>query len=388
MQPFSLELRTRIHFGQGCLDQAGPEAARFAGDGPVMLLTGGGSVHGNGVYDRVADSLRGAGVPFFEFDGVEPNPRVSTIRKAIDACRERHVGLVFAVGGGSCIDAAKAIAAGAGYDGDVWDLFAQGKRSQAPLRVASVLTLSATGSEYNSGTVVSDWTNNRKLPHMDDRLRPVFSLLDPWATRTVPPRQSAAGVADVLVHLTEQYFSPTAAPVQDRIAESLMTICRDRGPVTVHDGDDLDARGDIMWASSLALCGLTGAGKVQDWATHLIEHELSAHFDLTHGVGLAIVHPSWMEEVLDEASVPRFCRFGHVMWGLPEDGGIEVARESIARLRFFFDSLGLPSTLSEVGIGPELFDRMAHDAVAHFGELGGFRKLGRAQIRRILDRVR
>jgi butanol dehydrogenase len=386
MQTFSLALSTRIHFGQGCLDQAGSEARRFAGTGPVMVLTGGGSVHGNGVYDRVADSLRGAGVPFFEFDGVEPNPRVSTIRRAIEVCRERGVELVFAVGGGSTIDAAKAIAAGVGYEGDVWDLFAHGKKSVAPIRVASVLTLSATGSEYNSGTVVTDWANNRKLPHMDERLRPVFSLLDPWATRTVPSRQSAAGVADVLVHLTEQYFSPTTAPVQDRIAEALMTICRDRGPTTVHDGLDLTARGDIMWASSLALCGLTGAGKAQDWATHLIEHELSAHYDLTHGVGLAIVHPAWMEEVLDDASVPRFCRFGHVMWGLPEAGGIEVARESIARLRFFFDSLGLPSTLSAVGIGPELFDKMAHDAVAHFGELGGFRKLGKQQIRRILDR--
>ena len=388
MNPFSLELRTRIHFGEGCLDLAGAEARRIAGDGPVMVLTGGGSVHRGGVYDRVADSLRGAGVPFFEFDGVEPNPRVSTIRKAIDACRERKVELVLAVGGGSCIDAAKAIAAGARYDGDVWDLFAHGKKAPDALKVASALTLSATGSEYNAGTVVSDWKNNRKLPHIDEKLRPVFSLLDPWATRTVPPRQSAAGVADILVHLTEQYFSPTTAPVQDRIAEALMTVCLDRGPVTVHDGADLRARGDIMWASSLALCGLTGAGKVQDWATHLIEHELSAHYDLTHGVGLAILHPAWMEEVLDEASVPRFCRFGHALWGLPEQGGMAAARESIARLRFFFTSLGLPSTLSEVGIGPELFDRMAHDAVAQFGELGGFRKLGRARIRRILDRAR
>jgi hypothetical protein len=298
------------------------------------------------------------------------------------------VELVFAVGGGSCIDAAKAIAAGARYDGDVWDLFARGKRAPDALKVASALTLSATGSEYNAGTVVSDWKNNRKLPYMDEKLRPVFSLLDPWATRTVPPRQSAAGVVDVLVHLTEQYFSPTTATVQDRIAEALMTICLDRGPATVHHPDDLAARGDIMWASSLALCGLTGAGKVQDWATHLIEHELSAHYDLTHGVGLAILHPAWMEEVLDETSVHRFCRFGHALWGLPENGGMDVAREAIARLRFFFDALGLPSTLGEAGIGPELFDRMAHDAVAHFGELGGFRKLGRTQIRRILERVR
>lgn len=387
MQPFSLELRTRIHFGQGSLGKAGAEAGRFAAGSPVMALTGQGSVHRNGVMAEVEGSLRSAGVPFFEWSGIEPNPRVGTIRRAIDACRERNVALVLAVGGGSTIDAAKAIAAGTCYDGDVWDLFVRGRRAPDTLKVGAILTLSATGSEYNGGTVVSDPESRRKLPHIDERLRPVFSLLDPAATISVPPRQSAAGVADVFSHLLEQYFSPTPAPVQDRIAEALMTICRDRGPVTVHHGDDLDARADIMWASSLALCGLTGAGKVQDWATHLVEHELSAHYDLTHGVGLAILTPAWMEEVLDDAAVPRFARFGHAMWGLPEDGGLDVAREAIARTRIFLRSMGLPAALSEVGIGPELLDRMAHDVIASFGEIGGFRKLDRARVRRILDRA-
>ena len=388
MRSFVLELRTRLHFGRGALAKAGEEARLFAGDGPVMVLTGGGSIHQNGVYQQVATSLDAAKVPFFEFPGVEPNPRVEHIRQAIATCHKEGVQLVFAVGGGSCIDAAKAIAAGAGYEGDVWDLFAKGEQAPKALKVGSALTLSATGSEYNMGTVVSNLATKRKLPYLDEKIRPYFSLLDPWATRTVPPGQSASGVADILSHLLEQYFSPTEAPVQDRIAEALMTICRDQGPVTVHQGDNLKARGDIMLASSLALCGLTGAGKVHDWATHLIEHELSAHYDLTHGVGLAILTPAWMEEVLDDEAIPRFARYGHAMWGLPEIGGLEVAKEAIERTRRFFSSLGLPATLSDVGIGTELFDQMARDAVAHFGPLGGFRKLGEEEIGHILRRAR
>ncbi|MBT3217561.1 MAG: iron-containing alcohol dehydrogenase [Proteobacteria bacterium] len=384
---FSLELSTKIHFGDDALSKAGEESALYAGSGPVMVLTGSGSVHQNGVFQRIAESMEEAAVPFFEFPGVEPNPRVEHIRRAIDQCRKERVELVFAVGGGSCIDAAKAIAAGVGYDGDVWELFTTPAQAPTALKVASALTLSATGSEYNMGTVITNLETKRKLPYLDEKLRPVFSLLDPWATRTVPPHQSAAGVADIFSHLLEQYFSPTVAPVQDRIAEALMTICRDEGPITVHQGDDLEARGNIMLASSLALCGLTGAGKVHDWATHLIEHELSAHFDLTHGVGLAILTPAWMEEVLDDRAVHRFVRYGHIMWGLPENGGLNVATEAIARTRAFFTSLGLPSTLSEVGIGQDLFYQMAHDAVAHFGALGGFRKLGAPDIGRILHRA-
>ena len=359
MTSFFLHLRTRIHFGAEALDRAGEEARACAGDGPVMVLTGGGSVHRNGVYDRVAASLEAAGVPFFEQPGVEPNPRGTTVRVAIDRCRAEGVQLVLAVGGGSTIDAAKAIAAGACYDGDVWDLFLGKGNTDRALAVGAALTLAATGSEYNPGCVVSDWDADLKLPYLNEILRPHFSLLDPAATRSVPPRQSASGVADVLSHLLEQYFSPSEAVVHDRIAESLMTVCRDRGPLTVALPDDLGARGDILWASSLALCSLTGAGKVHDWATHVIEHELSARYDLTHGVGLAILTPAWMRQVLSEENAHRFARFGHVMWGLDEDGGMNAANEAIDRLGEFFASLGLPATLSEEGIGDEAFEAIA-----------------------------
>ncbi len=387
MNPFMLHLRTRIHFGAGVLAQAGAEAAPLAGAGPVMVLTGGGSVHHNGVYDSIAASLEGAGVPFFEQPGVQPNPRVTHVRESIDLCRERGVELVLAVGGGSCIDAAKAIAAGARYDGDVWELFTGQGRAPAALHVGSALTLAATGSEYNGGCVVSDEASARKLPYLDEILRPAFSLLDPATTLTLPPRQSAAGVVDIISHILEQYFSPTIATVQDRLAEALLTVCRDQGPRTVDPGDDLQARADIMWASSLALCGLTGSGKVHDWATHMIEHELSAHYDMTHAVGLAILTPAWMTQVLDESTAPRFARFGCAMWGIDPSRGMTSAREAIQRTHEFFTSLGLPSTLAEEGIGDERFEQMADDVTAR-GPLGGFRKLGREDVLDILDRCR
>lgn len=383
MNPFMLHLRTRIHFGAGVLAQAGDEAAPLAGGGPVMVLTGGGSVHRNGVFDQVAASLEAAGVPFFEQPGVQPNPRVDHVRECIDLCRDQGVELVLAVGGGSCIDAAKAIAAGARYDGDVWDLFTGRGRAPSALHVGSVLTLAATGSEYNGGCVVSDEASERKLPYLDEMLRPAFSLLDPATTLTLPARQSAAGVADVVSHILEQYFSPTVATVQDRLAEALLTVCRDQGPKTVDPGDDLQARADIMWASSLALCGLTGSGKVHDWATHMIEHELSAHYDMTHAVGLAILTPAWMTHVLDEETAPRFARFGSAMWGIDPSRGMDSAREAIQRTREFFTAMGLPETLSQEGIGDELFETMAADVTAH-GPLGGFRKLGKEDVLAIL----
>jgi alcohol dehydrogenase YqhD (iron-dependent ADH family) len=387
MDPFTLHLRTRIHFGAGALDHAGEEAKRCAADRPVMVLTGQGSVHRSGVYNKVAASLEAAGVAYFEQPGVEPNPRVTAVRKAIARCRKEDVKLILAVGGGSTIDAAKAIAAGVPYQGDVWDFFTKGVRAKDALAVGAVLTLSATGSEYNGGSVISDWEAKRKIPYVDDLLRPRFSLLDPAATLSVPPRQSAAGVADIFSHILEQYFSPTVATVQDRLAEALLTVCRDRGPITVQRGDDLEARAEIMWASSLALCGLLGAGKVTDWATHMIEHELSARYDLTHGVGLAILTPAWMEQVLDKQNAQRFVRYGHVLWGLPADGGLAVAQEAIARTRDFFRSLGLPTTLTEEGIEDEAFEAISREATA-YGPLGGFGKLSTQGVQEILERVR
>ena len=387
MNPFMLHMRTRIHFGAGVLAQAGAEAAPLAGDGPVMVLTGGGSVHRNGVFDQVATSLEAAGVPFFEQPGVQPNPRVDHIRDSISLCRDRGVELILAVGGGSCIDAAKAIAAGARYDGDVWELFTGAGRAPAALRVGAVLTLAATGSEFNGGCVVSDPASARKLPYLDEMLRPAFSLLDPATTLTLPPRQSAAGVVDIVSHILEQYFSPTVATVQDRLAEALLTVCRDQGPKTLDPGDDLQARADIMWASSLALCGLIGSGKDHDWATHMIEHELSAHYDLTHGVGLAILTPAWMTQVLDEETAPRLARFGCAMWGLDPAGGMATAREAIEWTREFFSGLGLASTLAEEGIDDARFEQMATDVTAR-GPIGGFKKLDRDDVLDILDRCR
>lgn len=386
MDPFTLHLSTKLHFGQGVIKRVGIESRQWAEAGPVMVLTGGGSVHKNGVYGRVAGSLKAAGVPFFEQSGVQPNPRLSSIHQGIESCRREGVNLVLAVGGGSTVDAAKAIAIGTKYKGDVWDLFTGRRRCKQALAVGAVLTLSATGSEYNGNTVISKWDDRLKLYIADDILRPRFSVLDPETTVTVPPQQSAAGVADIFSHLLEQYFSPTRAPVQDGVAEALLAICRDRGPVTVDHGDNVEARADIMWASSLALCGLTGAGKITDWSTHVIEHELSARYDLTHGIGLAILTPSWMKQVLDENTAPRLAKFGRVLWALSGEDETSCAAAAIERTRGFIESLGLPSTLSEVGIGTEAFEEISQSLTKH-GPLGGFRKLDSGDILEILQRV-
>jgi len=296
MKNFRHEIRTVIYFGKGEVKALGPELKKRAKK--VLIVTGGGSVKKNGILDSVVKQIKETGIPFTELSGVVPNPRLKSVYKGIDRCKKESVDFILAVGSGSVIDASKAIAAGVRYKGDVWDFFKKGTPLNDALPIATVLTLSATGSEMNGNTVITKDDTKRKLAFGSPLLRPVFSILDPEYTYTVDKFNTAAGVVDVMVHVFEQYFSHTkGADVQDRMAEGLLKVCIKYGPIVHKNPKDYIARANIMWAGSLALNDLVGNGKEEDWASHAIEHALSAVYDISHRAGLAIVSPSWIQHV-------------------------------------------------------------------------------------------
>ena len=305
-------------------------------------------------------------------------------------CKREGIELVLAIGGGSTIDCAKAIAAQSEYNGDVWeDLYVKNKMKQltSALPVASVLTLAATGSEMNGNSVISNMKENRKLSIGSDLLRPVFSILDPIYTYSVNKYQTAAGTADIMSHIFEQYFSPDHDGfLQNRLMEGLLKTVIHFGPIAYNEPENYEARANLMWGSSLALNGLLTYGKIStDWATHGIEHELSAYHDITHGVGLAILTPVWMEYVLSDENVHRFEEYGRYVWNISGNDPMTIAKEAINKTREFFKSLNIPSTLREVGIKEENLERMADAAVA-FGPLGTMKKLHKADVLEILKR--
>lgn len=386
MQNFTFYSPTRIFFGQGQVEALGPQVKQHGSK--VLLLYGKGSIKRNGIYDAVTAQLNAHGIPFLELSGVDPNPRITTVRLGAEMCRQHNLDFILAVGGGSVIDCAKGIAAAALYDGDPWDFWAWKTRVTQALPLGAVLTLSATGSEMNNGTVITNEELEEKRGAGGDPLFPKFSILDPTYTFTVPPDQTAAGVADILTHVYEFYFSTVeGAALQDYLAEAVMKTCVRYGPVACSHPDDYEARANLMWASSLALNGTVSAGKKFDGFNHLVEHAISALYDLTHGVGLAILAPHWMDYVLDDSTLPRFARFARNVWEVTAADDWEAAREGIRRTREFYRSLGLPGQLSEVSIGDERFEEILSKSV--FKEtLGSFRPLTKPDVMNILIKAR
>ena len=306
-------------------------------------------------------------------------------------CKRENINLVIAVGGGSTIDCAKAVAAQAKYCGDVWnDLYVKGKLKNLTeaLPIAAVLTLAATGSEMNGNTVISNMQENRKIGIGSDLLRPAFSILDPEYTYSVNKYHTAAGVADIMSHIFEQYFSPDHdGYLQNRMMEGLLKTVIHFGPIAYNEPENYEARANLMWASSLALNGMLTYGKVStDWATHGMEHELSAFYDITHGVGLAILTPAWMEYVLSNETVHRFVEYGENVWGIKNDDPMAAAKEAIEKTREFFKLMNIPSTLREVGIEEKNFEKMAEGAVA-FGPLGNMKKLHKNDVLEIFKKA-
>ena len=388
MNAFDFYSPTYFAFGEGAEKRTGELVRQFGGH-HVLLVYGGGSVKRNGAYDAVTASLRDAGIPWEELGGVQPNPRSGLVYQGIDLCRKSGTDFLLAIGGGSAIDTAKAIAFGAPYDGDFWDIFTGKAKLEKCMPVGAVLTIAAAGSEGSNSCVITQENGSMKWGSpKSDLIRPRFSVLNPRYTCTLPAFQTACGAADMMSHIMERYFTPTPdVALTDRLCEALLKTVIDAAPRALANPNDISARSDLMWTSTLAHNNSVGVGRVQDWASHQMEHELSAFYDCAHGAGLAVVTPAWMEYVMKH-DVARFARFAVNVFGAEMDYACpeRTAKEGVRRLRVFFRELGLPSTLSEVGGKPEDIPAMVeHRKQKPNGfPFGGFVKIGPDDMEAIL----
>ncbi|MGN0696491.1 MAG: iron-containing alcohol dehydrogenase [Oscillospiraceae bacterium] len=371
MNNFTYSIPTVIHFGR---EQLSHLSELKQSGSRVLLVSGGGSIRKSGLYDKTMKILAETGLTVTELSGVEPNPRIGSVRKGAALCRENNIDMVLAVGGGSTIDCAKIIAAGACYDGDPWDLVLDGGKIKAALPVYSVLTLSATGSEMDEFAVISDMSKNEKWGTGSPLVKPVMSVLDPSYTFTVPQKQTAAGTADMMSHTFENYFTNVkGAYLQASLCEAVLKTCIRYGPIALNDPENYEARANLMWAGSLAINGLLSGGAEVGWCVHPMEHELSAFYDITHGEGLAILTPVWMKFVLkkDPSKTAQLAAYGRNVWGLDGDDAA-VAEAAIEKTAgFFFDTMKMPANLRAVGITEKThFEEMARKAAA--GSEGSF----------------
>ena len=382
MLNFHYRIPTEIFFGKDQI-QVLPEQVKKYGS-RVLMVYGGGSIRKNGLYESVTGLLKAAGIEVFELPGVEPNPKITSVREGAEICKEKSVDLVLAVGGGSTLDCAKVIAAAALSEEEPWALVKDSRKISGALPVASIITLSATGSEMNCGAVISNAETKEKLATGHPDMAPKFSILDPTYTFTVPKYQTASGAADILCHVFEVYFSQTDAFLQNRLAEGVMRTVITYAPRAMADPTDYEARANIMWASSLAINGLLEYGKVSEWTMHGMEHELSAFYDITHGAGLAILMPRWMAHALKAETLEKFCAYAENVWGIRDGASKEdMALRGIEKTKtFLFDVLQLPETLKDVGIGEENLALMAHQAVRRSptGTIGTFDRLSEKDI--------
>ncbi len=379
MLNFDFYSPARLLFGRGEESRIGellkPHAKK------ALLHYGGGSIKRSGLYDRVVKSLNDAGVDFVELGGVKPNPRLSLVHEGIALCKKENVDLILAVGGGSAIDSAKAIAMGVYYDGDVWEVYEEGKEIEKALPVAVVLTIPAAGSEASGDTVITNEEKQLKYGYGSPRLRPLLSVMNPELFFTLPKNQIANGVADMMSHVFERYFTNTLhTDLTDALCEATLKTIMKNAPLVLDDPANYDAWSEVGFSGTVAHNGLVGMGRRQDWACHGMEHELSAIYDVAHGAGLAVLTPAWMTYVYRD-NIPMFAQFATNVMGV--EGSLRdpeaLILDGIDRLRRFFRRMGLPATLSELGIGPEKLERMAKKATGEaFGEespIGGLKKL-------------
>lgn len=381
MQNFTFHNPTRILFGQGRINdisQQIPDGAR------VLITYGGGSVVKTGTLDEVKAALKDFTV--FEFAGIEPNPTYETLMRAVELARRERIDFLLAVGGGSVIDGTKFIAAAIPFDGEPWDILAKQAEIKRAIPFGSVLTLPATGSEMNSFSVVSRRASNDKLAFSSPLVFPLFSVLDPGKTFTLPPRQVANGVVDAFVHITEQYLTcPADARVQDRFAEGLLLTLIEEGPKALTMPDDYAVRANLMWTATLALNGLIGAGVPQDWATHMLGHELTALHGLDHAQTLAVLLPA-MLQVRRAEKREKLLQYADRVWGLREGSADERIDLAIGRTRQFFESLGVKTRLSDYGIGTDAIAALVAQLERHgLTALGENQTLDIAHSRRVYE---
>lgn len=379
MDNFTYWNPTKLIFGKDQLEQLKTEVPQYGKN--ILLVYGGGSIKRSGLYEQVINILKSLNANIHELSGVEPNPRISTVRKGIDICKKEQIDFILAVGGGSVIDCTKAIAAGAKYDGDAWDLVTKKAFATDALPFGTVLTLAATGSEMNSGSVITNWETNEKYGWGSPFTFPKFSILDPVNTYTVPKDQTVYGMVDMMSHVFEHYFHLTENTLmQDRMCESLLLTVMETAPKLINDLENYEYRSTILYNGTMALNGMLSMGYRGDWATHNIEHAVSAVYDIPHGGGLAILFPNWMKHNL-KVKPSRFKQLAVRVFGVDPEGKTdeEIGLEGIEKLREFWNSIGAPSRLADYGIDDSKLDIMADKAMAN-GEFGNFKKLNRDDV--------
>ena len=384
MNNFTFYSPTYFAFGKGTENEAGHYVKRFGGS-KVLIHYGGGSVVRSGLLDRVKASLTKDNIPFVELGGVMPNPRSGLVYQGIDLCKNEGVDFILAVGGGSTIDSAKAIAAGVKYDGDFWDFY-EGKPIEVALPVGTILTIAAAGSEGSGDSVITKEEGMLKRGAGGEALRPVFSILNPELTQTLPPYQTAAGATDIMAHVFERYFTNTKeVEITDRLCEAVLLTMIKEVPRVVADPNNYDARSNIMWAGMVAHNNLVGVGRDQDWASHGIEHELSALYDVAHGAGLAVIFPAWMTYIYKH-NINRFAQMATRVWGcqMNFENPEVTALEGIDRLKKFLTSIGMPISFKELGAKEEDIPAMVEKiGLGQEGTMGGFVKLKNKDVEQI-----
>ena len=386
MNDFDFYSPTYFVFGRGREAEAGTYVKKFGGS-RVLVLYGGHSAKKSGLLDRVLASLNGAGLHTVELGGVKPNPRSGLVYEGIDLCRKEGIDFLLAVGGGSVIDTAKAIAIGVPYEGDFWDFFS-GKVPEKALPVGTVLTIAASGSEGSPDSIITNEKTLDKNSAEADCLRPCFSILDPALTESLPPYQTACGVTDIMAHAFERYFTNTEdVEVTDRLLEGVLLTMLHEGPRVMADPHDYGARANIMWAGMVCHNDMMGVGRKQDWNSHHLEHVLSALYDCAHGAGLAVIMPAWMRYCADHHDGLRMAQMAVRVFGCQMDFADprRTALEGIAAFRAFLKSMGMPLTFAEIGADPADIPKLVEMNHVGGGVTGGYVGLTSDAIREIYE---
>lgn len=367
MVNFDYRTPTRLIFGKGVVKEK--LAATMQPMGKRILLTyGGGSIKKLGLYDLVKDLL--TDFEIYELGGIEPNPKYApSVLDGVKICKEKDIDVILSVGGGSVLDCSKAIAAGAYYDGETWDLISYKAKAQKALPIVDIITLAATGSEYDCGGVITNTEINDKRGYMDELLYPAASFMDPTYTFSVPAKHTAAGTADAINHMMEQYFCASPNDVSDGFIETLLKTLMKYAPIAMKEPENYEARAELMYACTFGCNGILAMGTGgSGWPMHAIEHALSAYYDITHGVGLAIITPRWMRHILSDKTIERFVKMGKNVYGIDEKlSDREIAELTIQKTSDFFKSLGIPMTLGEVGIDEKRVGEMAKHVAENDG---------------------
>ena len=386
MDNFKFFRPTDFIFGKEAELSAGKMVKKHGGT-KVLIHYGGGSVVRSGLLDRVENSLKSSNIDYILLGGVQPNPLDTLVYQGIDLCKKEGVDLILAVGGGSVIDSAKAIAVGAVYDGDFWDFFDYKVSAKNAIKVATVLTIPAAGSEASDSAVITKADGLYKRGYGTKHMVPVFSLLNPELNYTLPAYQTACGVADMMAHVMERYFTNTEnVEISDRLCEGILLTIINQAPIAIKDPENYAARANLTWAGTVAHDGTCGVGREEDWATHLLEHELSALYDVAHGAGLAVMFPAWMKYV-HESNIDKFVQFATRVWGIKEtDDKKEMALQAIESLENFFVSIGLPVTFEDLGAKKEDIGKLVEVLTINTGgSLGSFKKLNMDDARKIYE---